>query len=394
MFTSIDYEKFRTLRITHVATRFEELIADEANDELTPEQLFLTAIDDALEQRRANRIAALIRKAGFPIPTATIAELDYREGRGINPTRMRRYAARDWSAEPVNLLINSPAGGGKTYLACAIGIAACQNQHDVAYTRMDELARKLVIARGDAIAHQRLLNELSDTDLLIIDDFLTVGIDPDAASDLFAILANREHRRPTVIASQSGPDYWVTALPDRVAADSIVNRLANNARTINLGDVDMRRQRAHQARQADTYWELAANRDRVAAAINRLLPGRPTPATRSPDQSYRQALSPNQRLVAHARCSKVQCSGQGQDRTVEPSAQASARTPANGPRHGVRPGAPAGSIDWTSKHQMSLLADSPRVNLGTGHTPPAPQYLIVRSIFPAQGIDDQCPPEP
>ena len=169
MFTSIEYEKFRTLRITHVATRFEELIADEANDELTPEQLFLTAIDDALEQRRANRIAALIRKAGFPIPTATIAELDYREGRGINPTRMRRYAAHDWSAEPVNLLINSPAGGGKTYLACAIGIAACQNQHDVAYTRMDELARKLVIARGDAIAHQRLLNELSDTDLLIID---------------------------------------------------------------------------------------------------------------------------------------------------------------------------------------------------------------------------------
>jgi hypothetical protein len=26
---------------------------------------------------------------------------------------------------------------------------------------------------------------------------LTVGIDPDAASDLFTILANREHRRPT-----------------------------------------------------------------------------------------------------------------------------------------------------------------------------------------------------
>ena len=31
-FTSIDYDKFRALRVTHVATRFEELIADEAND--------------------------------------------------------------------------------------------------------------------------------------------------------------------------------------------------------------------------------------------------------------------------------------------------------------------------------------------------------------------------
>ncbi len=66
---------------------------------------------------------------------------------------------------------------------------------------MDDLARRLVIARSDGIAHQDLLTRLSDTDLLMIDDFLTVGIDPDAASDLFAVLANREHRLPTVMGS-------------------------------------------------------------------------------------------------------------------------------------------------------------------------------------------------
>ena len=36
MFTSDDYDKFRALRITHVATRFEELIRDEANDDAHP----------------------------------------------------------------------------------------------------------------------------------------------------------------------------------------------------------------------------------------------------------------------------------------------------------------------------------------------------------------------
>lgn len=255
MFTSIDHEKFRALRITHVATRFEELIKDEANDQLTPEQLFLTAVDDALDMRRANRIEKLIRQAGFPIPTASIAEIDYREGRGINPNRMKRYAAHDWKTEPTNLLISSPTGAGKTYLICAIGIAACEREHDVLYTRMDDLARKLVIARGDGIAHQDLLTRLANADLLIIDDFLTVGIDPNAASDLFAILADREHRLPTMIASQTGPDYWAQALPDRVAADSIVNRLANNARTIKLGEVDMRRQRSQETRQTTGFWE-------------------------------------------------------------------------------------------------------------------------------------------
>ena len=117
MFTSEDHEKFRTLRIAHLAVRFEELITDEANDELTPEQIFLTAVDDALHQRRAHRIDKLIRAARFPIPQASVAEINYQEGRGITPVRMKRYAAHQWRQDPTNLLVISPTGGGKTYLA-------------------------------------------------------------------------------------------------------------------------------------------------------------------------------------------------------------------------------------------------------------------------------------
>lgn len=115
--------------------------------------MFLTAVDDALDARRANRIERLTQQAGFPVAHASIAELDYSEGRGINPIRMRRYADHDWKSDPTNVLITSPTGGGKTYLACAIGLAACQREHEVIYARMDDLARKLVIARGDGIAH-------------------------------------------------------------------------------------------------------------------------------------------------------------------------------------------------------------------------------------------------
>jgi hypothetical protein len=146
MFTSVDHEKFRANRITHVATRIEQLISDEGNDELTPEQLFSTAVDDALDARRAARIDKLIRQAGFPIPPAATAEIDYREGRGINPSRMRRYGAHDWRTEPTNLLVISPTGAGKTYLACAIGIAAC---HSHALTEWSGDAHGSVAPEGD-----------------------------------------------------------------------------------------------------------------------------------------------------------------------------------------------------------------------------------------------------
>lgn len=90
---------------------------------------------------------------------------------------------------------------------------------------MDDHARCLIITRSDAITHQQLLSKRSDLDLLIINDLLTVGIDSDAASGLFAVLANREHRLPTLIAPQLGPSYRIEALPDRIALDSISDQV-------------------------------------------------------------------------------------------------------------------------------------------------------------------------
>lgn len=58
-----------------------------------------------------------------------------------------------------------------------------------------------------------------------------------------------------MIASQSGPDYWIDVLTCKVATDLIVNRLVNHAKKITLGEIDMRRERNEQARQTDNYWE-------------------------------------------------------------------------------------------------------------------------------------------
>ena len=129
MCTSVDYEKFRALPITQVALQLEEQLKDDSNDLKTPEELFLTTVDEALDLRRSNRIDKHISKARFPIPHATIEEIRYMPERGVSTVRMQRYAAHYWRADPTNLLLISPIGAGKTYISCAIGIAACSPLH-------------------------------------------------------------------------------------------------------------------------------------------------------------------------------------------------------------------------------------------------------------------------
>ena len=292
MFTSTDYDKFRALRVTHVAAHFEQLLTDEANDGLIPSSC--SSPPSMTLWSSGGTTGSTISSAvhGSPSRTPPLPRSPSRKDGASPPCgeRLRRPTTgrrpHDWTQTPrldadpttgrrphdwtqTPRLDADPTTGRRPHEP-AHRLAhwwredlprlrdrdpGVPHGHAVTCVRMDTLARKLVIARADGIAHQKLLNELSDVDLLIIDDFLTVGIDSDAAADLFAVLANREHRLPTRIAAQSGPGYWVEALPDRVAADSIVNRLANHARKINLGQVDMRElldQRSH----ADTnYWE-------------------------------------------------------------------------------------------------------------------------------------------
>ena len=63
------------------------------------------------------------------------------------------------------------------------------------------------------------------------------------------------HDRAVLVAT-SGQFCWPpTGSSNWPLTDSIVNRLANNARVINLGQIDMRRHRDDQARAQDGYCE-------------------------------------------------------------------------------------------------------------------------------------------
>lgn len=246
--------KFRLLRLTTFIGYLEKHIAADEEALLPVEELVKAAVDEQLQERRIRQINKAIADSQIPYPQATIAEIEYPAGRGINAKRMARYANADWHT-PTTVVIRSATGGGKTYIASAIGVAACINGYTVHYIRFYDLPRMLAVTRADAYKHEETLSTLIDVDLLIIDDFAIVAIDASTQSDLLAILGARDNRRSTIFVTQSGPSHWSQAMPGILASDSIINRMTAAAKRVELGDLDMRTLYGQRARQTPDYWE-------------------------------------------------------------------------------------------------------------------------------------------
>ena len=60
-----------------------------------------------------------------------------------------KLVAGDWIERHQNLLIIGQAGGGKSWLACALGHKACRDNRSVLYHRLPRLFDDLLLARGD-----------------------------------------------------------------------------------------------------------------------------------------------------------------------------------------------------------------------------------------------------
>lgn len=61
------------------------------------------------------------------------------------PSAVEKIAATNWRENPTNIHILAPTGTAKTYIACALGVAACQAGNQVAYDRLDQLVDMLAV---------------------------------------------------------------------------------------------------------------------------------------------------------------------------------------------------------------------------------------------------------
>lgn len=242
MLTHHSLAQLKTLRLDGMARAFEEQLALPSAATLSFEERIAFIIDREIAFRDSKRLTRLLKQAKLRVGSACLEDVDYRPGRGIEKKLVASLGSGDWIRHHHNCLLTGPTGSGKTWLACALGNAACRQGFSALYVRLPRLFEELRIAHGDG-SFTRRLAALARTDVLLIDDW---GLAPPTAaerSDLLEVLDDRVGTRSTVITSQLPVEHWHEYLGEPTLADAILDRILHASHRLTLAGESMRKAR-------------------------------------------------------------------------------------------------------------------------------------------------------
>jgi len=234
--------KMNEMNLTTMAKAFKSQSLDLELSALSFEDRVGMLVDAEWSKRKDNRLTKLIYSAKFPDTSACIENVDYLPDRGLDKAKLLKFAQCNYIVEKRNLLIMAATGGGKTYLACAFGMAACRNYHTVKYIRLPELLAELALAKTSG-TYKNLLSKFKKLHLLIIDDWLIYALKENEAHDVLEIIEGRYKKGSTIFCSQVDVGGWHSSLGESIVADAICDRIAHESYRIFIGGSDSMRKR-------------------------------------------------------------------------------------------------------------------------------------------------------
>lgn len=221
-------DELNDLGLPNMATTLDTLYRSERFLQLDHLSLIAELIEPEYQDKVSKRINNRLRHAGLtgnPEEMSDCVDSTSREylPRGITSV----LSSLAFIDDGLNVCILGPSDSGKTYLAKALGIAACQN-HKVEYHHCESFLESMSALKiRDYPKYERRMKLLMKLDLLILDDFLLHTItDESAVRILFMVLEKRcESQKSTIVCSQREPKSWSSMiLNDEVSANAILKR--------------------------------------------------------------------------------------------------------------------------------------------------------------------------
>ena len=233
-------EKMKKMRMKHMAVILADLFFDPKTDEMSFADGIALLIDHEWDFRQNNKVKLIKGKAGFTYQNACIESIDYAPQRGLDRQKLLRLSTCDYIRGCQDVLLLGRTGVGKSYIAQALGNAACRHHKTCRYTRMPELFDDLAVAyRAGELP--KTMDGYIKPSLLVIDDcFLTQPSTVDIARFL-ELVEKRMHIGSTIYCSQLTPDEWHERIEEKIVADAILDRIVSRSHVIKIEGDSLRK---------------------------------------------------------------------------------------------------------------------------------------------------------
>ena len=217
----------KRLKLSGIVATLPDRITYARKQKISEVDLLELVLQDEIDRRDHKNLSIRLAKAGFD-EEHTLEGFDWEAPVTFDRDRVRDLFSLGFVERHQDVIFLGPVGVGKTFLACALGHAACRAGNEVRFLRADHLLQRLHQARADH-STEKVLRSLLAPDVLIIDDFGLRRLDAQQSSDLYEVILERHRRASTIVTSNRTIDEWIPLFDDPILAQSAIDRLAHNA---------------------------------------------------------------------------------------------------------------------------------------------------------------------
>ncbi len=222
----------KQLKLPTILREYDKVARECAQGGVDHPGYLLRLVELELIDRERRVVERRIRASRFPA-VKSFDTFDFTAIPSLNKMLVLDLGRCEFIVRRENIIALGNSGTGKSHVALALGLAACQKGFTVAFTTAASLVTQLMEAR-DERRLLKLQRDLQAVKLLIVDELGYVPLSATGAELLFEAFSQRYERASTIITSNLPFEDWTSVLGSERLTGALLDRLTHHVSILTM----------------------------------------------------------------------------------------------------------------------------------------------------------------